>query len=141
MTDIRRQLDQLVKKELTQTIIPVKTDEGILVGSILIISEGSVKHLKRQEEILYENISLNVSAIAIANLLTRYKTHITADKIYREDQEYAKWFIDAQFLLKRYYWAKNNQDFDRADMFWARYCESRDKAQISKNRVSALTLF
>ena len=32
MTDIRRQLDRVVSKELSQNIIPVRTDAGILVG-------------------------------------------------------------------------------------------------------------
>ena len=40
MTDIRRQLDQVVSTTLAQHIIPVKTTEGILVGSVLITSEG-----------------------------------------------------------------------------------------------------
>ena len=141
MTDIRRQLDRVVSKELSQHIIPVKTDEGILVGNILIVSEGSIKHLYRNSELLYNNISLNAVAIKMANILARNKNNLTVDKIYRYDQEYSKWYTDSQTLLKSYYSAKKSKDFDRADTLWARYCESRDRAISAKDLATSLTLF
>ncbi len=141
MTDIRRQLDRVVSKELSQHIIPVKTDEGILVGNILIVSEGSIKHLYRNRELLYNNISLNAVAIKMANILARNKNSLTVDKIYHYDQEYSKWYTDSQTLLKSYYSAKKSKDFDRADTLWARYCESRDRAISAKDLATSLTLF
>lgn len=141
MTDIRRQLDRVVSKELSQHIIPVKTDEGILVGNILIVSEGSIKHLYRNSELLYNNISLNAVAIKMANILARNKNSLTVDKIYHYDQEYSKWYTDSQTLLKSYYSAKKSKDFDRADTLWARYCESRDRAISAKDLATSLTLF
>ncbi len=141
MTDIRRQLDRVVSKELSQHIIPVKTDKGILVGNILIVSEGSIKHLYRKDELLYNNISLNAVAIKMANILARNKNSLTVDKIYRYDQEYSKWYTDSQTLLKSYYSAKKSKDFDRADTLWARYCESRDRAIAAKDLATSLTLF
>lgn len=141
MTDIRRQLDKVVSKELSQYIIPVKTDEGILVGSVLIVSEGPIKHLYRNGELLYNNISLNAVAIKIANLLARHRSSLLADKIYAYDQDYSKWFIDSQTLLKNYYSAKKTKDFNRADTLWARYCESRDRAISAKEQATSLTLF
>lgn len=141
MTDIRRQLDKVVSKTLSQYIIPVRTDAGILVGSVLIVSEGSIKHLYRNNELLYNNISLNAVAIKIANILARQRSSLFADKIYRYDQEYSKWFTDSQTLLKNYYSAKKFKDFDRADTLWARYCESRDRAISAKEQATSLTLF
>jgi hypothetical protein len=141
MTDIRRQLDKVVSKELSQHIIPVKTDAGILVGNILIVSEGPIKHLYRNNELLYNNISLNTVAIKIANLLARQRSSLAADKIYSYDQEYSKWFVDSQTLLKNYYSAKKSKDFNRADTLWARYCQSRERAQIAKDLATSLTLF
>jgi hypothetical protein len=141
MTDIRRQLDRVVSKELSQHIIPVKTDKGILVGNILIVSEGAIKHLYKTNELLYNNISLNAVAIKMANILARNRNSLVVDKIYRYDQEYSKWYIDSQNLLKSYYSAKKSKDFDRADMLWARYCESRDRAITAKDLATSLTLF
>jgi len=141
MTDIRRQLDRVVSKELSQHIIPVKTDKGILVGNILIVSEGAIKHLYKTNELLYNNISLNAVAIKMANILARNRNSLVVDKIYRYDQEYSKWYIDSQNLLKSYYSAKKSKDFDRADMLWARYCEIRDLAITAKDLATSLTLF
>jgi hypothetical protein len=141
MTDIRRQLDRVVSKELSQHIIPVKTDRGILVGNILIVSEGSIKHLYKNNELLYNNISLNAVAIKMANVLARNRNSIFVDKLYRHDQEYSKWYTDSQTLLKSYYNSKKSKDFDRADMLWARYCESRDRAITAKDLATSLTLF
>jgi len=140
MTDIRRQLDRVVSKELSQNIIPVRTDAGILVGSVLIVSEGSIKHLYRNNELLYNNVSLNAVAVRLANILARQRSSIFADKIYEIDQEYSKWFIDSQTLLKNYYSAKKSKDFNRADTLWARYCESRDRAVSAKDLATSLSL-
>ena len=141
MTDIRRQLDQVVSNTLAQHIIPVKTAEGILVGSVLITSEGVVKHLSRNGEYLYKNISLNAVAVKLANLLARYRSSILADRIYQADQEYAKWFTDSQMLLKKHYSAAKNKEYDRADTLWAKYIESKDRTVAAKNAVTSLTLF
>lgn len=141
MTDISKRLQQVVNKELAQNIIPVKTEAGILVGTVLIVSEGSVKHIVRKGVILYENVSLNAVAVKLANLMAKHQTSITADKIYHLDQEYSKWFIDSQFLLKRHYTALNARDYDKADMLWARYCESRDRTISAKDSAIRLTLF
>lgn len=141
MTDIRRQLDEVVAKELAKTIIPVRTEKGILVGSVLIESEGSLKNIWRDGECLYRHISLNQSAIKIANILARRRVSTLADQIYYYDQEYSKWFVDSQLLLKSYYKSKMSKNFDRADTLWARYIESRDRAISAKNSAEGLALF
>lgn len=141
MTDIRKQLDDVVSKELSKSIIPVKTGQGILVGSVLIESNGSLKNIWRGGECLYKDISLNASAIKIANLLARLRSSSLADKIYRYDQEYSKWYTDSQILLKNYYNAKRSKNFEKSDMLWARYLESRNRAVTAKNAAEGLTLF
>lgn len=139
MTDIRKRLEQVVSKELAQTIIPVKTDKGILVGSVLIVSEGPVKHLYKNGICLYSNISLNASAIKMANILAKNPQSLFADKIYRADQDYGRWFVDSQILLKKYHSAMKNKDFDRADTLWAKYCESKERTSAAKSAAVGLT--
>ena len=63
MTQISRRLEQIVRKELSKNIIPVKTENGILVGEVLIVNEGPIKSLYRNNELLYKEIHLNSVAI------------------------------------------------------------------------------
>lgn len=138
MPEISRRLHGVVSKELSNTILPVKTDAGILVGDILIVSNGSIKDLIRDDIVIYKSVYLNLAVIKLANLLAKRQSIILCDKIYRADQEYGKWFIDSQLLRAQYQRSIKNQDFDRADVQWARYCESRDKAAIAKNYAESL---
>jgi hypothetical protein len=140
MANISNKLEQVVNSKLKahDQLLPIKVEEGILVGDVLIVSEGSIKHLWQNNELVYEHIYLNAVAIKIANLLARKLGKVTADAIYREDQEYGKWFIDSQILRTRFQQALDVHDTERADILWARYCESRDRAIITKNSAQTL---
>ena len=141
MSNISKRLERVVSTELSKHIIPIKVENGILVGDVLIINEGTVKNLIRNDVILYKSVYLNAVAIKIANLLAKHRGLILPDKIYRADQEYGKWFVDSQILRTQYQRAINSKDFDRADIYWARYCESRDKAIVSKNYAESMIAF
>jgi hypothetical protein len=141
MTTISKRLEQVVSKELSKHIIPVKTQQGILVGDVLIASQGSIKNIWRNNELLYKEIHLNAVAITIANILAVRRISIKLDEIYKADQDYGKWFVDSQLLRAQYQKALSNQDYDKADMLWARYCESRDRTITAKNRAESLTRF
>jgi hypothetical protein len=144
MTNISKRLEQVVSSAQQKLIekhqiLPVKVAEGILVGDVLIVSEGIVKHVKYLDRYLYKDIYLNAAAIRIANMLAVNKHSVQADNIYRLDQEYGRWYHDSQLLRAQYQRSANNQDHERADMLWARYCESRDRAVNAKNIVQRLT--
>lgn len=137
MTSVSRRLDQIVgstqtKLIKTQQILPVQLAEGILVGDILIENHGVVKHLKYQNQYLYRDINLNLVAIRLANLLAINKRSLTVEKLYQADQDYGRWFHDSQQLRAQHQRSKLLKDHDRADMQWARYCESRDRAAMAK---------
>jgi hypothetical protein len=138
MTQLSKRLEQIVRKELSKNIIPVKTENGILVGEILIVNEGSLKSLYKNSELLYKEIHLNSIAIKIANVLAFRKHSVFVDALYRADQDYGRWFVDSQMLRAQYQKAVSNQDFERADMLWARYQESRDRTVSAKNRAESL---
>ncbi len=138
MTQLSKRLEQIVKKELSKNIIPVKTENGILVGEVLIVNDGPIKSLYRNNELLYKEIHLNSVAIRIANILAFRKQSILADELYKADQEYSRWFVDSQMLRAQYQKSISNQDYDRADVFWARYQESRDRTITAKNRAESL---
>ena len=138
MTQLSKRLEQIVKKELSKNIIPVRTENGILVGEVLIVNEGPIKSLYRNNELLYKEIHLNSVAIKIANMLAYRKQSIFADELYKADQEYSRWFVDSQMLRAQYQKSISNQDYDRADVFWARYQESRDRTITAKNRAESL---
>ena len=139
MASLSQRLEQTLQSAIKNNpILPVKTADGILVGDIKIVSDGSIKHLTRGNETVYSNIHLNAVAIWLANTLARRIIDIKADAVYRADQEYGKWYQDSQMLRARYQQAVNSQDHDRADIMWARYCESRDRAILAKNHAQSL---
>jgi hypothetical protein len=132
---LSKKLEKLIKS--SPEILPVKTEYGILVGTVLIESQGFVKNLYKKDALVYKEIHLNAVAIKIANLLAKGQ-QLNCDELYRADQEYGKWFNDSQILRTQYERAKQKQDHDRADMLWARYIESRDRTILSKTRAEAL---
>ena len=138
MTQISRRLEQIVRRELSKNIIPVKTAEGILVGDVLITNHLNLKFLHRAQHLLYSEIHLNSIAIKMANILALRRNSIAAETLWRADQEYGKWFVDSQMLRAQHQKALHNQDYERADMLWARYSESRDRTVSAKTQAERL---
>ena len=139
MTNISKRLEQTLSSAIQKNqILPQKVADGILVGDVLIVSEGTIKHLKQNDEYKYREISLNCAAICIANLLARRSSAILVDQIYKADQEYGRWFVDSQVLRAQYQKAVDNGQNERADTLWAKYCESRDRASAAKKRTESL---
>ena len=138
MTQISRRLEQIVRKELSKNVIPVKTPDGILVGDILITNQDNLKFLYRKSQLIYGEIHLNSVAIKMANILALRHSHMSVDLLYRADQEYGRWFVDNQLLRAQHQKALHNQDYDRADMLWARYSESRDRTITAKKSAERL---
>jgi hypothetical protein len=141
MINVSKQLERVVSIELSKNIIPIKVENGVLVGDILIVNDGTVKNLIRNDVILYKSVYLNAIAIRLANLLAIYKGPILSDRIYKADQEYGKWFNDSQLLRAQYQRAIASRDYEKSDIYWARYCESRDKAMVSKRYAESLIAF
>lgn len=139
MSEISKRLEQILNSAIAKNpIIPVKTANGILVGDILIVNDGTIKHIWKGSELKYKSVYLNSTAIALANLLVKNPQNIKIDKIYQADQEYGRWYVDSQILRSQYEKFKKNQDYERSDMLWARYCESRDRAIKAKKEAECL---
>jgi hypothetical protein len=116
----------------------VKTTEGILVGDVLITSQGSAKNIVKSGEIKYQEIYLNSVAIKIAELLIGKNHSQQADTLYKLDQEYGKWLNESQLLRTQYEKAVANAQHDRADVLWAKYQQSRDRTVSAKSQLDAL---
>lgn len=138
MTVLSKKFEQIVKKELAATILPVKTEQGILIGDVLITSDGTLKSIIKKDTVKYQNIHLNSVAIKIAKILVSKDNSFQADNLYTLDQEYGKWLTDSLLLKAQHEKAKNKGDNDRADMFLARYIESRERTVAAKARVDNL---
>jgi hypothetical protein len=138
MTTISKRLAQIVRKELSKNIIPVRTESGILVGEILIVTDGTLKSLWRRNDLIYKEIHLNSIAIKMANVLALTTTSVHVDHIYKADQEYGRWFVDSQILRSQYQKAITNKNYERADILWARYVESRHRTESTKLRAESL---
>ena len=143
MTEISKRFEQLIssaQKKLAEDnrILPIKTAEGILVGDVLIKSNGYLKNLYRNNILIYENINLNEVTIRLANLLAKKTSSSMCDNIYKADQEYSRWFNDCQIFKQKYHSSLSNKDYDRSDIYYARYQEALIKAEKAKS--AALTL-
>lgn len=138
MSQLSKRLEQIVRKELSKNLIPVKSDQGILIGDILISSQHNLKFIHQNNILCYAEVHLNSVAIRIANILALRKSSIQADAIYKADQEYGRWFIDSQLLHTQHAKAVSKGDFDRADTLWARYCQSKERCVRAKNYVDSL---
>lgn len=136
-----KKLEQALSQAISKApIIPVKTEQGILVGNVLIESCENLKNLWYNKQLVYTGINLNVAAIKLANLLTRNGRTQKSNEIYVLDQEYGRWLLDNQHHYKNYQKSKLNKDYERADILWARYCESRDRCDEAKRRVERLSI-
>ena len=138
MTNLSKKFEQIINRTLTTVILPVKTAEGILVGDVLITSQGSAKNIVKSGEIKYQEIYLNSVAIKIAELLIGKNHSQQADTLYKLDQEYGKWLNESQLLRSPYEKAAANSQHDRADVLWAKYQQSRDRTVSAKSQLDAL---
>jgi hypothetical protein len=146
MSNLNSKLQQVVERTYRKLyeqdqIMPVKTSEGILVGNVLIVSVGHVKNLYQNNILIYKEVSLNVVAIKIANILTKNGTTARVDALYRADQDYGRWLQESQFLRHKYQIARKNGNNDRADIYLARYCTARDKVKNAQSHALALAAF
>ena len=143
MNDISKRFEQLVvaaQKKLTASnnILPIKTQDGIMVGDVLIKSNGSVKDLIRRNETVFKEISLNEVAIRLANLLATKQDIELCEKIYRLDQDYGKWFQEWQIFKQKYTRSVKAKEYERADMFLTKYEDAKFKAESAKQSVILL---
>ncbi len=138
MTALSKKFEQIVIKELTSTILPVKVDEGILLGDVLITSDSTSKNIYKNQQLKYSNIYLNSVAIKIAKLLVSKNVSLQADNLYKLDQEYGKWLTESLMLKNKYEKARAAGDHDKADIMQARYIESRERTMSAKIRVDTL---
>jgi len=143
MSDVSRRFEQLVARSYKKLadhsqIMPVKTEQGILVGDVLIASRGCIKDLYKKDELIYSDISLNEVAIRMANLLASRKNLTLCDRIYSADQDYGRCFAEWQILKEQYIRAKELGDYDRSDILYARYQEVKQRAETAKKSVLVL---
>lgn len=133
---LEQRLKNIIKKN---PILPVKVEGGILVGTVLISSDGHLKNLIVNGQVVYKEVSLNKAAIKLANIVAKMGTSHFSDELYQADQEYGRWFTESQMLRAQHQKALASQDYNRADMLWARYVESRDRMIAAKNLAESLS--
>src|SRR6056300_1147994 len=126
MNDVSKRFEQVVKSTYKKfaekgTILPVKTEQGIQVGDVLIRSEGPYKDIEVEGQILYKSISINTVDIRIANLVAWGKYKKRCEELYRLDTAYNRYFIDSKIFLDMFHRAEASQDWDRAEIMWIRY--------------------
>lgn len=145
MTNINRRLDHVVtkvQKDLAnkQFLIPVKTEEGILVGNVLIKSREALKDLYQHGELIYKGVSLNKIAIKVANCQAinagLYRDKI--QKLIEADTKFGQALEDYQLFKDKYHKARQANDQFRTDLFLARMCYAKDSANYWKSQAELL---
>lgn len=140
---IFKQLEKIINKELENTIIPVRIDDRIIVGDVEIINDGTCKILKQKGRIKFTNIFLNITAVALANMLALRKSDNKnkINIIYEADQIYGRYFVDCQMLRLRYNQAVKENDLNRSSILWAKYTNRCDWVYRAKLKVEKLIDF
>lgn len=143
MTDVSKRFEQMIasaQRRLAEhdQLIPAKTDQGILVGDVLIVNNGTAKDLYRGDQLIYSGISLNAVAIKLANLLALRRGYSHVDRIYNADQDYGRSFADWQMMKEQHDRAVRSKNYQRADMLKARYEDAKIKAEHSKRIALSL---
>jgi hypothetical protein len=141
---LKLQIDKVISnvhyRLLDQNVIVPEYQKGvILVGDVSIVQNGSNKDIVKHGKFVYTGVALNKVAIALATKLAiHHKATCNTDQLYRYDQQYAVYLQDTLFFKSKYKHALAKKQFDRADIFLARYNHAREKALISKNFVLSL---
>lgn len=146
MTKINQQLDGVIKRVnrkliKSEFIIPVKTEKGILVGDVLIVSRENFKDLYKNEELLYKGIALNKIAIKVANLLaiSYMRNHSRIEELIRVDIKFGQSLEDYQLFKTRYFSAREQQDQFKIDLYGARMIYAKDACSYWKKQAETLT--
>lgn len=147
MTDIQKKLDRVIRKVHKTLadqdfVIPQKTNEGILIGSVLMVSNGVYKDLydAKSMRLLYEGIHLNKCAIKIANLIALQRDHSKIKEIFNADQRFGSALQDYGAFKDKLIKAKKNNDEFKQDLYIARMLHARDKYETAKFQAIRLTL-
>lgn len=146
MTKINQQLDSVIKRVNRQLIrsefiIPVKTEKGILVGDVLIVSRENFKDLYKNNELFYRSIALNKVAIKVANLLaiSYMKNYSRIEELIRIDTKFGQSLEDYQLFKSRYFSARDQQDQFKIDLYGARMIYAKDACNYWKKQAETLT--
>jgi hypothetical protein len=146
MNEVSKRFEQLVKstykKFLDQgTILPERTEQGIKVGDVLIVSDGPYKDIVKNGTVLYRTVCLNAVAIRLANLAAWNKQVKLQQELFGLDQKYSKYFTDSKIYLNNYHRAINSNDEIRAEILWTRYEDAKERAIILKDQAENLARF
>lgn len=143
-TQLQKRLDTVIsnvhyKLLDNHVIVPIFEKGRIIVGSVSIISNDANKDIVKNNKILYANVALNNTAIALANKLAVLNdTTATTDAIYRADQQYAVYMQETLFFKSKYNASMAKKKYYQADIFFARYEHAKGKANSYKNYVLTL---
>lgn len=145
MTNIQQKLDGVisnVNKKLADKdfIAPQKTDNGILVGDVLIVPNGTQKDLYRNDLLLYKGVYLNKCAIKMANLLALYRTHTRVQEIYSADQKFGMALVDYQIFKDKLKRARDLNDDFKYNLYMARLLYAKDRHEYLKFQALRLTV-
>ena len=143
MSEISRRFENFIRSQNQRLadrdqLLPQKTEEGIRVGDVVITVDGNLKTIRSQRGV-FSDVYLNAAAIKIANLLALKKSMAQINAVYRADQIYGRWYAESQNLMIMHQNLITKKNYDKADIIWNKYQESRIKAKAARDKVIELS--
>lgn len=142
---LQQKLDRVIANVhgdlLKKNIVVPRYEKGkILVGDVFIVQNGATKNILQDHRLIYEGVFLNKVAIHLANSLAVRRTSTTrSDFIYKQDQSYGVYMQETLFFDSKYKQSLLKKQYDRADIYYARWQHAKEKAVAAKNYVLSLT--
>lgn len=142
---LQQKLDRVIANVhgdlLKKNIVVPRYEKGkILLGDVSIVQNGSTKNILHDNHLVYEGIFLNKVAIYLANSLAVKRFPSTRNEfIYRQDQCYGTYMQETLFFDSKYKQSLIKKQYDRADIYRARWQHAKEKALSAKNYVLSLT--
>jgi hypothetical protein len=146
MSDVSKRFEQLIKSAYKKLAdrgvhLPRRSEQGILIGHVLIRSHGALKDIVVNGKTVYDEISLNCVAIRIANLLASNGDTKLCQQLIGIDREYSKHFMDSKFHIEHYHRANAASDSEKAEILWTKYELAKQKAMEAKSQAEKLSGF
>lgn len=136
MNGLDKKLNQIIRT--SDKLLPKKTKEGIQFGEIKIIQKNKRKKVILKNKVLFDNIFLNDTALALAEYIFFNESKNKQDTLYQLDQEYGHWLNETNIFAKQYKEKIAIKRYYDAEIFESRYQESKIRLNLTKRKIENL---
>lgn len=130
--DLASKLDDLATKSILNSIIPVITRSGILVGKYVIRSENGKFYIRRNGNIVQKTFT-KTGALIIAGLLNKKPKALDIKRVLNADHTLYFMKNDLDLFKHHYNLAVKNNDLIKQGIMQSRFDQADEKYQSAKS--------